>query len=35
MTDPKFITPAHRRAYLTNLNRCKKVDSYHRTLIYT
>ena len=30
MTEPKFMTPAHRRAYLTHLNRCKAMDSYHR-----
>ena len=35
MTEPKFMTPAHRRAYLTHLNRCKAMDSYHRALIYT
>ena len=35
MTDSKFMTPAHRRAYLTHLNRCKAMDSYHRALIYT
>lgn len=35
MTEPKFMTPAHRRAYLTHLNRCKTMDSYHRALIYT
>ena len=35
MTDPKFMTPPHRRAYLTHLNRCKAMDSYHRALIYT
>jgi len=34
MTEPKFMTPAHRRAYLTHLNRCKAMDSYHRALIY-
>ena len=34
MTDPKFMTPPHRRAYLTHLNRCKAMDSYHRALIY-
>ena len=34
MTDPKFMTPPHRRAYLTHLNRCKVMDSYHRALIY-
>lgn len=28
MTDPKFMTPPHRRAYLTHLNRCKVMDSY-------
>ena len=28
MTEPKFMTPAHRRAYLTHLNRCKAMDSY-------
>ena len=33
MTDPKFMTPPHRRAYLTHLNRCKAMDSYHRALI--
>ena len=26
MTEPKFMTPAHRRAYLTHLNRCKTKD---------
>ena len=35
MTEPKFMTPPHRRAYLTHLNRCKAMDSYHRALIYT
>ena len=25
MTEPKFMTPAHRRAYLTHLNRCKAI----------
>ena len=35
MPEPKFMTPAHRRAYLTHLNRCKAMDSYHRALIYT
>ena len=35
MTEPKFMTPAHRRAYLTHLNRCKVMDNYHRALIYT
>ena len=35
MTEPKFMTPAHRRAYLTHLNRCKAMDSYHRALIPT
>ncbi len=35
MTDTKFMTPPHRRAYLTHLNRCKAMDSYHRALIYT
>ena len=34
MTEPKFMTPAHRRANLTHLNRCKAMDSYHRALIY-
>ena len=34
MTDPKFMTPPHRRADLTHLNRCKAMDSYHRALIY-
>lgn len=34
MTDPKFMTPPHRRAYLTHLNRCKVMDSYHRARIY-
>ena len=34
MTEPKFMTPAHRRAYLTHLNRCKVMDRYHRALIY-
>lgn len=34
MTEHKFMTPAHRRAYLTHLNRCKAMDSYHRALIY-
>ena len=28
MTEPKFMTPAHRRAYLTHLNRCKVMDNY-------
>lgn len=28
MTDPKFMTPPHRRAYLTHLNRCKVMDNY-------
>ena len=35
MTEPKFMTPPHRRAYLAHLNRCKAMDSYHRALIYT
>ena len=26
MTEPKFMTPPHRRAYLTHLNRCKAMD---------
>lgn len=34
MTEPQFMTPPHRRAYLTHLNRCKVMDSYHRALIY-
>ena len=28
MTDPKFMTPPRRRAYLTRLNRCKVMDNY-------
>ena len=28
MTDPKFMTPPHSRAYLTHLNRCKVMDNY-------
>lgn len=28
MTEPKFMTPAHRRAYLTHLNRCKAIRKY-------
>lgn len=28
MTDPKFMPPPQRRAYLTHLNRCKVMDSY-------
>lgn len=28
MTDPKFMTPPHRRAYLTHFNRCKVMDNY-------
>lgn len=28
MTDPKFMTPPHRREYLTHLNRCKVMDSH-------
>ena len=28
MTDPKFMPPPQRRAYLTHLNRCKVRDSY-------
>lgn len=28
MTEPKFMTPAHRRAYLTHLNRCKAMVTY-------
>ena len=35
MTGPKIMTPAHRRAYLIHLNRCKAMDNYHRALIYT
>ena len=27
MTDPKFMTPPNRRAYLTHLNRCKVMDN--------
>lgn len=27
MTDPKFMTPPHRRAYLTHHNRCKVMDN--------
>ena len=34
MTEPKFMPPTHRRAYLTYLNRCKAMDSYHRALVY-
>ena len=29
MTEPQFMTPPHRRAYLTHLNRCKVMDSYY------
>lgn len=28
MTDPKFMTPPHRRVYLTHLSRCKVMDNY-------
>ena len=28
MTDPKFMPPPQRRAYLTHLNRCKVMDNY-------
>ena len=28
------MPPPQRRAYLTHLNRCKVMDSYHRALIY-
>ena len=35
MTEPKFMTPPHRRAYLTHLNRCKAMTERPRALIYT
>ena len=28
MTDPKFMPPPQRRAYLTNLTRCKVMENY-------